>query len=134
MVVLVREGNLPKLVDLSPPLLPTQITRSAFATIELARPEPFPPITPIACESVSGIDPFPLKVVATGIPKRLARRHTSASALDSRTPPPATNTGRSASATSFAAARISSVGGLGRDLGKVERSSANLASCSIASA
>ena len=84
---------------------------------------PLLPTTPRAWGSVSGIAPWPLIVVATGAPRRRARRAKAVSAPAMTGPPPQSTNGRSAAARRSAAVPIASGSGPARRAGNRPSSS-----------
>ena len=101
------EGSVHLMVDTEPILQPTYSSTSASSTARCACGwKPLSPTTPSASGWSSGIVPWPEMVVTTGAPRRSASRHTSVLAPEWFTPPPATITGRHASASCAASAAM----------------------------
>lgn len=84
-------------------LLPTNSTVSARETISLALLREWMPLHPTARGCVSLMEPFPKRLVATGIVRYSASAISSFQACAWTTPPPATMTGFSDSRSSLAA-------------------------------
>src|SRR6187431_596533 len=82
---------------------PTLNRTSADAARELPIVDPVSPTVWPASAWVSSIAPLPFQVVTTGAPRRSARARNASDASEVIAPPPATMTGRFASARSHAA-------------------------------
>nr|WP_246274226.1 hypothetical protein [Phytohabitans houttuyneae] len=123
-------------VVMPPVAVPTKQTRSARATTWLAHSREYEPTTPTDSGWVPGMVSLPLAEVATGMPSASASATSSAPARDARTPPPATMTGRRASASSRSTAATLCSSGAGRTGGtwaKAGSTSGSALACAVSS-
>ena len=116
-----------------PPFAPSRQTASACSSSVRAAIVPKEPTTPAASGCRSETAPFPVNVVPTAAWSRSASRSVACSAPAISAPPPASRNGRSARASTSAAASISVRSGSIRPAGNSARGAATSTSGASAS-